>query len=88
MQLDLLLLRGSAINISLKCQRRGGKLWRSVDLEAEDLIFKFAHGSWFRVACGLCRFLHGADHGRRAANKDFDVVGWRGKTRLENVRRP
>ena len=42
-------------------------------LEAEDLVLKLADGSRLGEAERLGGLLHGADHGRRAADENLDI---------------
>lgn len=46
-----------------------------IRLEAEDLVLELADGAGLGVAKGLGGLLHGADHGRRTAEENFDVAG-------------
>lgn len=60
----------------------------STYLEAENLILELADRAGFGVAKRLGGFLHGADHGGRSAEQDFDVRSGRGQALLySNVKR-
>lgn len=52
---------------------------RELDLESEDLVLEFAHGSRLLVTEGLGGLLQTADHGGRTAQENLDVVGGLGE---------
>jgi len=53
-------------------------------LESKDLILELADRARLLVAQALGRLLQAADHGRRTAEQDLDIVGRLGKVFLEN----
>lgn len=53
-------------------------------LEAEDLILELADWACLFVAERLGCLLHCTNHWRRAANENFDIVGWRSEAFLCN----
>lgn len=51
----------------------------SSPLESKDLVFELADRTSLVEAQALCGLLQAADHGRRTAEQDLDVVGWGGE---------
>lgn len=70
------------IKAYVSCVSRQYGVFVLLHLEAEDLVVELADEAGLLVAQGLGSLLHSADHGRRAAEKDLDVVSRGGELGL------